>query len=475
MVALSASSLVWSAIAVMSWVMLPICRLDSCSCSMLSAASRAEETAVPVLDAALLTRSEISLMLSVSSVDPWETASAWFAASPAVATRPSPAAESCVLAADSSRVSSSTTCAVRTRAVASSHVTMYPPGNRFIVLEPYISAPPTASSFVLVYGKARASRTSRRSVSRSTTSAFSPWVAIVRRAISLAAWLRYTISPASSVTSSTVGAASSAASSESTELTSGCRAPAVRAGHHLTMPPSLAGFTGARGRTGLNLLDEVGHRGDDPGRAVREPVGVGAGTDPGEHQDRLQARLQATQHVGVHPVADHRGRLGVRADGVQRRAHHHRVGLADEVRLDPGRLRDHRGHGARGRQDALVGRAGRVRVGADELRPAVDQPDRGGDGLEAVGAGLPQHHVLGVQVGQHVPGVVQRGGQAGLADHVRGAARPLVVQELRGGQGRGPDRGLRYHDADARQPRLQVAGGVDRVVGQDQKRLAGAA
>src|SRR5438270_4255043 len=376
MVALSASSLVWSAIAVMSWVMLPICRLDSCSCSMLRAASRAEETAVPVLDAALLTRSEISLMLSVSSVEPWETASAWCAASPAVATRPSPAAESWVLAADSSRVSSSTTCAMRTRAVASSHVTMYPPGNRFIVLEPYISAPPTASSFVLVYGKARASRTSRRSVSRSTTSAFSPWVRIVRRAISLAACLRYTISPASSVT----------------------------------------GFTAARGRTGLNLLDEVGHRGDDPGRAVREPVGISAGTDPGEHQDRLQARLQAAQHIGVHPVADHRGRLGVRADGVQRRAHHHRVGLADELRLDPGRLRDHRGHGARGRQDALVGRAGRVRVGADELRPAVDQPDRGGDGLEAVGAGLPQHHVLGVEVGQHVPGVVQRGGQAGLAD-----------------------------------------------------------
>ena len=35
--------------------------MPSCSCSMLSAASRAEETAVPVLDAALLTRSEISL------------------------------------------------------------------------------------------------------------------------------------------------------------------------------------------------------------------------------------------------------------------------------------------------------------------------------------------------------------------------------------------------------------------------------
>ena len=41
--------------------------------------------------------------------------------------------------------------------------------------------------------------------------------------------------------------------------------------------------------------------------------------------------------------------------------------------------------------------------------------------------------------GQRVAGLVQRGGQPGLADDVRGAARHLVGEELRGGQRRGPD------------------------------------
>ena len=44
--------------------------------------------------------------------------------------------------------------------------------------------------------------------------------------------------------------------------------------------------------------------------------------------------LHAGDDVGVHAVADHRGGLGVAADGVQRAAHHQRVRLADEVRLD---------------------------------------------------------------------------------------------------------------------------------------------
>src|SRR3712207_8063074 len=45
-----------------------------------------------------------------------------------------------------------------------------------------------------------------------------------------------------------------------------------------------------------------------------------------------------------------------------------------------------------GRQRALIGRAGGVRVGADEPGAAVDQPDRLGDRLEAVGAGLAEDH-----------------------------------------------------------------------------------
>src|SRR5213078_4705157 len=153
---------------------------------------------------------------------------------------------------------------------------------------------------------------------RRTTSARSPCVAAVCRSIASAAWLRYTISPFSSAMSRTAGATSSAATSESTELSSGYRPPAPRAGRHLGMSSSLAGFTAACGQTGLNLLNEVGDRVDDPGRPVREAVRVLAGTDPGQYQDRRQARLQAAEHVGVHPVADHGGGLRMGADRVQR-------------------------------------------------------------------------------------------------------------------------------------------------------------
>ena len=70
-------------------------------------------------------------------------------------------------------------------------------------------------------------------------------------------------------------------------------------------------------------------------------------------------------------------------DPVERAAHHQRVRLADEVRLDPGRLGDQRRDRAGGRQRALRRRAGRVGVGGDEARAVLDQPDRPGDGLEA--------------------------------------------------------------------------------------------
>jgi hypothetical protein len=77
--------------------------------------------------------------------------------------------------------------------------------------------------------------------------------------------------------------------------------------------------------------------------------------------------------------------------------------------------------------------------------------------------------------GEDVADLVQRGRQAGLADDVRGTAWPLVVQELCGGQGRGPDRRLRYVEAQPPKPCLQVTCRIDGVVRQYQKRLAGLA
>ena len=111
-------------------------------------------------------------------------------------------------------------------------------------------------------------------------------------------------------------------------------------------------------------------------RPVREPFGVLARRHAGQHQDRLHAGLEAGDDVGVHAVADHRGRLGVRVERVERGAHHERVRLADEVGLDARRAADQRGHRAGRRQrpsgDGPVG----VGVGGDEPRARGDQPDR---------------------------------------------------------------------------------------------------
>ena len=118
-------------------------------------------------------------------------------------------------------------------------------------------------------------------------------------------------------------------------------------------------------------------------------------------------------------------------------------------------------------------RPARVGVGRDEAGAPVDQPDRPGDRLERVGARLAEHDVVGVAVAHDVADVVHRGRQAGLADDVGRAARALVGEEVGRGQGRGPDRLLGHVDPAAQQPGAQVAGRVDRVVGEHEERAAG--
>ena len=79
--------------------------------------------------------------------------------------------------------------------------------------------------------------------------------------------------------------------------------------------------------------------------------------------------------------------------------------------------------------------------------PLADQPDRPGDRLERVGAGLAEDDVVGVGVGEGVADLVQRGGQPGLADDVGRAAGQLGRQEVRRRQRRGPDRLLGHVQA----------------------------
>ena len=65
---------------------------------------------------------------------------------------------------------------------------------------------------------------------------------------------------------------------------------------------------------------------------------------------------------------------------------------------------------------------------------------------------------------------MHRGRQPRLADHERRAARPLVLEEARGGQRGRPDGLLRHLQAARAQPRGEVAPRVDGVVGQDEER-----
>jgi hypothetical protein len=91
----------------------------------------------------------------------------------------------------------------------------------------------------------------------------------------------------------------------------------------------------------------------------------------GQDKDTAKAGLETADDVGVHPVADHHGRLGVRLDPVQRAAHHQRVGLADEVRRDARRRVMSAATEPVAGSGPSLRRAGRVGVGRDEPRAAA--------------------------------------------------------------------------------------------------------
>jgi hypothetical protein len=193
-----------------------------------------------------------------------------------------------------------------------------------------------------------------------------------------------------------------------------------------------------------------------------------AGGDAAEDEDRLDAAFDAGHDVGVHPVADHHGVLRVDAQVIERRAHHQRVGFADEEGADAGGFFDERRHRAAGRHQPAVRRPGRVGVGGDEPRAAGHQPDAVRDALQVIAVRLAQHHVVGGVVGDDVAGGVEGLRQPALADDEGRAVGPLRLQK----GGRGQRRGVDALRGDVQPGRLQamgqVARRVERVVGQQQ-------
>ena len=103
--------------------------------------------------------------------------------------------------------------------------------------------------------------------------------------------------------------------------------------------------------------------------------------------------------------------------------------------------------------------------------PLADQADRARDALEAVGARLAEHDVVGVALGQRVAGLVQRGRQPGLADHERrcrpGAGRP-GSRAVASAEVQIDSSGTSSPLARSRAARSRAR--VDRVVGQHQER-----
>ena len=104
--------------------------------------------------------------------------------------------------------------------------------------------------------------------------------------------------------------------------------------------------------------------------------------------------------------------------------------------------------------------------------PARDEADRLRDRLERVVAGLADDDVVGVGLGHDEAGLVQSGREARLADHERGRAGHLAVQEVGGRQRGRPDRFLGHDQPGCAQPRAQVARREDRVVRQHEERRA---
>ena len=194
-----------------------------------------------------------------------------------------------------------------------------------------------------------------------------------------------------------------------------------------------------------------------------------------QHQNGFQPRLRPDEDVGVHAVADHVGVFGVGVDGAEGGAHDEGVGLADVVGLDAGGGGDEGGDGAGGGDEAVVGGACDVGVGCDEAGAGGDKAGGLGDALEAVGEGLAEDDVFGGLVGDDVAGVVEGGGEPGFAEDEGAAAGVLRGEELRGGYGGGIDGGGGHIEADPLEADVEVALGVEGVVGEDEELGAGVA
>ena len=115
-------------------------------------------------------------------------------------------------------------------------------------------------------------------------------------------------------------------------------------------------------------------------------------------------------------------------------AHHQGIGLAYVVGIFARGHLDGGNQGAAGGDNAVLGRGGQVGVGTDQLGTVLHHFDRLFDLFIVQGAGLAEHHVIGVHVVHGKSRLVKGIGEAGLADHVDRSAGALCRKEGGGGQ-----------------------------------------
>ena len=153
-----------------------------------------------------------------------------------------------------------------------------------------------------------------------------------------------------------------------------------------------------------------------PSRASTHPVSTSTVSRPASVPTRTSVSMRSPTMIALWECSFKKA---------QRRAHHQRIGLADEVRLNPGRRFDEGRNRAAGRHQTALARPARIGIGGDEAR-AFAHPAHGlRQPFIVQRRRLAHHHVIGFMIGQDIAHVVQRIGQAAFADDERRAVGVL--------------------------------------------------
>lgn len=119
------------------------------------------------------------------------------------------------------------------------------------------------------------------------------------------------------------------------------------------------------------------------------------------------------------------------AEHLESRAHHERIGLADEIRLLARRHLYRRYERAARGDDAVLDWTREIGIRADELRAVSDEVRCVDDHLVVVARGLADYDIVGVYAVHGNPLVVERVDKSGRADNISRAAGFLTADELR--------------------------------------------